>query len=449
MTYPFDSDRDGVADICSLPRTRRETAARQNAMERLGDELALYFGQLFADECTKVNATFGEPVAEASDECAAPRAAQAAGRALPPVPQAPIPLQSTSPLFYSGPVVTGPSFCLNRSFGGPVTYPFDSDRDGVADTCSLPRTRRAAVARQKAFERLALEQEPYFLLLVSEECLRVPATFGEPVNEATDFCSTGQVSTPGATPTGTPLPTPGEGPDDDDGTGTGPGTRNRSGTREPGSGTRNPPDSFSNPSNPQAVPTPPTATNPGTYNKRAAQNVRLDPGNNQIIVQWDMVEVADDGKVPVVDSDIYDSNEVYEYEVWWAPRGEGWSATNREVVSGRTANTYTIPNLLNFTTYNVRIKAVRDTGNDPYTPTLTSTPGLVGPPWWSEDDDTQDCPLDEATVSVRPLCSPFFGRLKATWNAPVGSGDDNISYYIHSVGHQLGQFLCHPPSHIK
>ena len=204
-TFPFDSDRDGVADTCSLPRSRRETAARQNAMERLGGELALYFGQLFAEECTKVAETFGEPAAEATDECAAPRAAHAAGRALPAVPQAPIPQASASPLFFSGPVITSSVFCLDRSFGGPVTYPFDSDGDGVADICALSRTRRAAVARQNAFERIAVEQEPYFLLLVAEECLRVPGSFGEPVAEASDVCATGS-ATP--TETGEPLPTP-------------------------------------------------------------------------------------------------------------------------------------------------------------------------------------------------------------------------------------------------
>ena len=55
--------------------------------------------------------------------------------------------------FYSG-NVTGPDFCLAQSLGGPTTYPFDSDFDGVADTCSLNTTRRATVARQNALETL-------------------------------------------------------------------------------------------------------------------------------------------------------------------------------------------------------------------------------------------------------------------------------------------------------
>ncbi len=56
--------------------------------------------------------------------------------------------------FYSG-NVNGPDFCLAQSLGGHTTYPFDSDFDGVADTCSLNTTRRATVARQNAMETLA------------------------------------------------------------------------------------------------------------------------------------------------------------------------------------------------------------------------------------------------------------------------------------------------------
>ncbi len=56
--------------------------------------------------------------------------------------------------FFSG-VVKGPNYCLNLSLGGPLTYSFDSDGDGVAETCSLNTTRRATVARQNALEQLA------------------------------------------------------------------------------------------------------------------------------------------------------------------------------------------------------------------------------------------------------------------------------------------------------
>ena len=392
-TYPFDSDRDGVADTCSLPRSRRETAARQNAMERLGGELALYFGQLFADECTKVAETFGEPEAEATDECVAPRAAHAAGRALPAVPQAPVPLESTSDRFFSGPVITSRIFCLDRSFGGPVTYPFDSDGDGVADVCSLPRTRRAAVARQHAYERLAVEQEPYFNLLVAEECLRVPGSFGEPDAEAADVCAVGTPPT-----TGTPLPTPG---------GTGSGGTGSGGT---GSGT-----TIQRP-RPITPPTAPVATNPGTYNKRAARNLQLDPGNNQIIVSWSAVPATadDDDTRNQGKTDPYDSSSVYEYEVWWTPKGQSWSTTRRNIADSSTTS-YTIPNLTNLVTYSVRVKAVRGPSGDPFTPTLTSTPGLAGPPVWPDED---------------ALTSEFYGRIKADWNEPHGASDDNISHYV-------------------
>ena len=56
---------------------------------------------------------------------------------------------------YSGDVITGPGFCANRSLGGPTTYPHDSNGDGVADVCSLPYTRREAIARQQAGDTLA------------------------------------------------------------------------------------------------------------------------------------------------------------------------------------------------------------------------------------------------------------------------------------------------------
>ena len=56
--------------------------------------------------------------------------------------------------YFSG-VIDGPDYCANLSLGGPQTHPLDSDEDGVADTCSLKDTRRAAVARQNALETLA------------------------------------------------------------------------------------------------------------------------------------------------------------------------------------------------------------------------------------------------------------------------------------------------------
>ena len=369
-TYPYDSNGDGVADICSLLRTRRATAARQNAMERLAGEpnLTLAFSILFSEECIKVAETFGEPVKEATDECAAPRAAQAAGRTPPAVPASPFPLDNTSATFFSGPVVTSRTFCLNRSFGGPVTYPYDSDGDGVADICSLPRTRRAAVARQNAFERLATTQVDLFFQLFAEECRRVPASFGDPIKEASDECATG------GSPSGTPLPTPGSG---------------TGGTGTPGSGT---------PGSNITPPRSPVATNPGTYDQRSAQNVQFDPGNGKITVRWDP---------PVTNP-----GNVLDYEVWWARSGQGWTSSQSTTTASTSVE---ITGLTNFTTYRVRILADRNSSSqNRYTPTLTSTPGLAGPPLWPETD---------------PLVASGYGEITADWNAPYGSSL-TVSNYV-------------------
>ena len=90
-------------------------------------------------------------------------------------------------LFYSG-IIDGPDFCLNRSLGGPTTYPFDSDGDGIADICALPRTRREAAARQRALERLAQEGMSEFNILFQLACIKGPKTLGEPDKEADDKC---------------------------------------------------------------------------------------------------------------------------------------------------------------------------------------------------------------------------------------------------------------------
>ena len=77
----------------------------------------------------------------AADACATNRVAD---------PPPPVDL-AIADVFFSG-IVNGPDFCANRSLGGPRTYAFDGDGDGVADVCSLPYTRREAVARQNALE---------------------------------------------------------------------------------------------------------------------------------------------------------------------------------------------------------------------------------------------------------------------------------------------------------
>ena len=388
ITYPHDNTGDGIADLCSLPRTRRATAARQHAMERMASELSLLFGHLFAQECLGVSETFGEPGAERNDECAAPRQAETQGASIPPVPLSPLPEVNLDSRFYSGPVVTSPSFCINHSFGGPITYPHDNTGDGIADLCSLPRTRRAAVARQNALERMASDLKPRFDVLFAEECLRVPATLGEPLAEAEDECAVPR-ETGG---TGTPLPTPG-------GTATatpGPGTTTPGGTQRP-----------------PYVPPPvrPTATRPPTYHDRAVQNVQLDPGNGLIYVTW---EAPDEN-----------ASTVFKYVVQWRARGEGWS-TDRQADSGHTGDAdnndtaHTITGLTNFTTYDIRILAQRGLSSDRYTPTLSATPGWSGPPTW---------PVQNA------LTSPVFGQIMANWNAPDQINQDpaerlDIHHYI-------------------
>ena len=103
--------------------------------------------------------------------------------------------------YFSG-NVTGPDFCVGPSLGGPSTYPFDSDGDGVADTCSLNTTRRATVARQNALETLANLNPIEFRDAVNAEC-NAPGfkqrDFGDdPADLETDVCETGRVTPPPA-----------------------------------------------------------------------------------------------------------------------------------------------------------------------------------------------------------------------------------------------------------
>ena len=101
--------------------------------------------------------------------------------------------------FFSG-NVPGPDFCTGRSLGGPQTYPFDSDDDGVADTCSLNTTRRATVARQNALETLANLNPAEFRGAVLAVC-GAPGfkqrNYGDdPDDLANDVCETERVTPP-------------------------------------------------------------------------------------------------------------------------------------------------------------------------------------------------------------------------------------------------------------
>ncbi|MCY3891378.1 MAG: SpoIID/LytB domain-containing protein [bacterium] len=200
-TYAFDSDDNGIADVCSLPTTRRVAVARQNALQDLKDfgDARQVFADRLAEECRSLlSATFGEPEQEAVDECAQYRDVQANPSTAPVPPTSPgpetepadnngSPMTADDEMFYSG-AIDGPDFCLNFSLGGPTTYAFDSDDNGIADVCSLPTTRRVAVARQRALEHLESQFSDNFELLFFSHCRRVPETFGESEQEEVDDC---------------------------------------------------------------------------------------------------------------------------------------------------------------------------------------------------------------------------------------------------------------------
>ncbi len=443
-TYPFDQDRDGVADICSLPTTRRATVARQNAMELLALDFVARFGQLYSYECTDVRETYGsdERAKELLDECAAPREADAAGVPIPPVPAS-----RTSPAlattwpsgFFSGPVVTSSTFCLNRSLGGPVTYPLDVNGDNVADICSLPTTRRATVARQNALERLAAERNTFFESLFASECARlITVTFGEGA-EANDECADREA--------GTGRPLPGDDDEDDGGSGGGGGSGGDDGEddgsegstggtsgRDTGSGNRG--------TGPTSSVTAPKATVPGKYSNRAAQNVQLAAGDRAFTVSWTAVPVVSDEETPP-DTDIYDSDEVFEYVVAYSTTT---SMSNSQQVTLKTDGTVTVAppgsewtctlatlsceirKLNNFTTYYVWVLANRGKSNstgsgnnanlDYWTPTLSITPGLAGPPRWVDQDTAED--------GVQGLVAGDYGEMRAFWQNPVEGAP---SYY--------------------
>ncbi|WP_419846066.1 fibronectin type III domain-containing protein [Candidatus Poriferisocius sp.] len=170
ITYPHDSDDDGVADVCSLPYTRREAIARQQALVALAHQHADIYTKLVNQACAATEGT-----------------AACGGKTLsepPPVPPAGDPL-------YSGEIITGPGFCANLSLGGPTTYPHDSNGDGVADVCSLPYTRREAIARQQAAITLAATFPAQYRTLLQNSCQALANTdYGDnPADLANDICA--------------------------------------------------------------------------------------------------------------------------------------------------------------------------------------------------------------------------------------------------------------------
>ena len=205
-THAFDSDSDGVADTCSLRDTRRGTVARQNALETLAalnpdafkDALHGKADGSTRGTCATAPTTLGDSDAALAGDSCGPAAS---GRRLVSAPPAPVD-PSTAEEFFSG-VVTGPNFCTNNSLGGATTYAYDSDGDGVADTCSLPYTRREAVARQNALESFASHTQ--FKAALAAACAALGSTSFEG-DSARDLANDACTSRP-APVTGDPLPT--------------------------------------------------------------------------------------------------------------------------------------------------------------------------------------------------------------------------------------------------
>ena len=222
-TYAFDSDLDGVADVCSLSTTRRATVARQNALETLAALNSEAFKDhlhgkaeveadatadppvtavaAIASQCAAAPRNLGDSAAALAADSCGPVAAAARAVSAPPKPVDP----TTAGVFFSG-VVDGPHFCANLSLGGPTTYAFDSDGDGVADVCSLPYTRREAIARQKALE-MAFSAHAQYGEALKAACAALGTTAfqGDTATAlARDECS----RPPTTAPSGKPLPTP-------------------------------------------------------------------------------------------------------------------------------------------------------------------------------------------------------------------------------------------------
>ncbi|WP_420639602.1 hypothetical protein [Candidatus Poriferisocius sp.] len=228
-TYAFDSTGNGEADTCSLRTTRRATVARQNALSTLvtldytieeTDDAGRTSAASFEDymlgregvdadtstdpdtpavasvdrTCDSAPKTLGDSEADlAADACETGNVSD------PPPPVDP----AKAAEFFSG-TITGPDYCTNLSLGGPRTYAFDSDGDGVGDVCSLPYTRREAVARQNALEEF--ENHPQYAAALATACAALGTTdFGDgDVALAKDECNPDV-----AQPTlGSPLPTP-------------------------------------------------------------------------------------------------------------------------------------------------------------------------------------------------------------------------------------------------
>ena len=196
LTYPHDTDKDGIADICSLRSTKREEAARQRALDKFELAAPAVYRFLLAEECLGLlSESFGEPDKEPHDQCARfhnpnLRANSQATN----VNDANAAASANPELYFSGPVITSPEFCTSFSLGGPITYPHDTNKDGIADICSLKSTRRVAVARQQVLARLtatnaAENWATLFLELFAVSCNELGGGFDEAAKESVDECA--------------------------------------------------------------------------------------------------------------------------------------------------------------------------------------------------------------------------------------------------------------------
>ena len=179
LTYAYDSNGDGVADICSLPYTRREAIARQNALTKMASLDPDEFLTQVRSACGTLTGDYGDaPEDLAADVCTTNQLTETQTSIVAPRG------------FYSG-SITGPDWCTNHSLGGPPTFAYDSNDDGVADVCSLPYTRREAIARQIALEAIGDSDEDQFRQALAEACLALGTqTFGDPPQDlATDACA--------------------------------------------------------------------------------------------------------------------------------------------------------------------------------------------------------------------------------------------------------------------
>ena len=165
-THPHDSDGDDVADTCLLPYTRREAIAHHMAADALAKAYPHYYSNILATACYLLRDTdYGDhPEDLAENFCAT-------GTAREFTPQEP---QDTA-LFFSG-VITGPRHCTNLSLGGVRTYAHDGDGDGIAETCSLPSTRRDAVAHYMTTDTLIANNRYQYHRRLNEACAALSDT---------------------------------------------------------------------------------------------------------------------------------------------------------------------------------------------------------------------------------------------------------------------------------